>query len=492
MSALQPMTSRTTAAPSRDRTGIALAALVAFGAILRFATLDVQSLWLDESATVGLVRRDLWGMLSALPAGESSPPLYFVFAWAWAKVFGAGAIGLRSLSAVLGTLTVPVAYAAARPVSRRAGLWAAAIAAASPLTFYYAQEARAYALLILICGVSFVLFQRALDEPRPRTLALWAGVSALALLTHYFALFLLVPEALWLARRHGVRAIAPYAGVVGVVGAALVPLAARQRSDSKSNWIEDTSLASRIAQAPKQFLVGIDSPAEIAATAAAGALVAVAIALLVARGGPSERLAARRTAAVVAVALALPLVLAVSGAIDVFNGRNVVGVWVPAAAVVAIAIAAGRQAGAVVGGLLVVLSLAVIVGVLTDPTVQRDDWRGAAKALAAERAPVIVAPSNGDVPLRIYLPGIRKLQGHTIRARALAFLAFPTRRTGRSSLPPEPPRRAPHGFRSAGVRTTDTYAISLFVADAPVAVPRGALARILGDRRAAILAAPSR
>jgi mannosyltransferase len=483
------VTSPTTS--TRDRTAIALATLVALAAILRFATLDLQSLWLDETATVVLVRHSFRDMLSSLPSAESSPPLYFIVVWAWSKVFGTGAIGIRSLSALLGTLTVPVAYAAARPVSRRAGLWAAAIAAASPLTFYYSQEARAYALLILLCGLSFVLFQRALDAPRPGNLALWAGVSALALLTHYFAMFVLLPEAVWLARRHGVRALAPYAGALGVVGAALLPLAARQRSDSKSNWIEDTSLASRVAQAPKQFLVGIDSPAEIAATAAAVALVIAAVGLLVTRGGERERRLAERTAAIVAVAIALPLVLSASGAIDVFNGRNVVGAWVPAAVVVAIAVAAGRRAGAVVGGLLVALSVAVIVGVLADPTVQRDDWRDAAKTLAAERTPVIVSPANGDVPLRVYLPGIRRLKGHSIRGRELAFLAFPTRRTGRSSLPPAPPRRGPAGFRLAGVRATDTYAISRFVADRPVTVPRRTLARVLGDPGAVILAPPS-
>jgi hypothetical protein len=103
---------------------------------------------------------------------------------------------------------------------------------------------------------------------------------------------------------------------------------------------------------------------------------------------------------------------------------------------------------------------------------------------------VIVAPSNGDVPLRIYLPGIRKLHGRSIRARELAFLALPTRRVGRSSLPPAPPRHAPPGFHAAGVTATDRYAISHFVTDAPVAVSRRTLETTLGDREAAILAAP--
>jgi hypothetical protein len=140
----------------------------------------------------------------------------------------------------------------------------------------------------------------------------------------------------------------------------------------------------------------------------------------------------------------------------------------------------------------VALSLAVVVGVLADPTVQRDDWRDAAKALADEEGSVIVAPSHSEIPLRIYLPGVRELHGRPVKARELAFLAFPTRRSGHSSLPPEPPRRAPHGFRPAGVRATDTYAISRFVAEAPVAVPRRTLAAAIGDRGAAILAAPSR
>jgi len=473
---------------TRTNTRNALAALVVLAAILRFATLDVQSLWLDEAATVGLVRRDLWDMLSALPGAESSPPLYFIVAWFWAKLFGADAIGLRSLSAVCGTLTVPVAYAAARPVSARAGLWAAAIAAASPLAFYYSQEARPYALLILLCGISFVLFQRALAAPRPRTLAFWAAASALALLTHYFAAFLLLPEALWLARRHGWRVLGPYAGVICVVGAALIPLAARQRSDSKSNWIEDTSLASRVAQAPKQFLVGIDSPAEILATACAGLLLVAAIALLVTRGDERERRVAGRTAAIVAVAVGLPLLLAASGAIDVFNGRNVVGAWVPAAAVVAIAIGAGGRAGAVVGGLLVAVSLAVIAGVLADPTTQRDDWRGAAKAMSAEGARVIVAPANGEVPLRVYLPGVRQLHGRTVETRELAFMTLPTRRAGRSSLPPVPPRKGPPGFHPTGERVTDTYAVTTFEADAPRRVSRRELARALGEDEPAVLA----
>jgi hypothetical protein len=59
----------------------ALAGLVLLAAALRFSTLHVQSFELDEAVTVGLLRHDLWGMLGQLPHSESTPPLYYVFAW---------------------------------------------------------------------------------------------------------------------------------------------------------------------------------------------------------------------------------------------------------------------------------------------------------------------------------------------------------------------------------------------------------------------------
>jgi uncharacterized membrane protein len=177
--------------------------LTVLAAALRFATLDVQSIWLDESATIILVRRGFSGMLTHLSSSESAPPLYYVLAWAWTKVFGVGALGFRSLSALAGTLTIPLMYLAGRRISPRVGVWAATFAAVNPAMYYYSQEARAYALLILFSAAAFVVWQRTLDTPTGRNLALWAAMSILAVLTHYFAAFLFLPEAWILARRLG-------------------------------------------------------------------------------------------------------------------------------------------------------------------------------------------------------------------------------------------------------------------------------------------------
>ena len=64
-------------------------------------------------------------------------------------------MGLRSLSALAGTLTVPVCYAAGRTlVSHRAGMIVAALSAVSPLLVWYSQEARAYGLFVLFGSFS--------------------------------------------------------------------------------------------------------------------------------------------------------------------------------------------------------------------------------------------------------------------------------------------------------------------------------------------------
>src|SRR3954454_7715927 len=186
----------------RARSGQLLAVLTALAAILRFSTLHLQSFWFDQAVTVQVVLGSFGHMQSSIGGSEATPPLYYAIAWGWSRVFGHGEVGLRSLSALAGTLFVPVAYAAGKELaSRRVGVVVAALAAVNPLLIWYSQEARSYSLLALFAGLSFLLFARQLREPRDRTLVLWTLASVLAIATHYFAAFVVAPEAAWLLIR---------------------------------------------------------------------------------------------------------------------------------------------------------------------------------------------------------------------------------------------------------------------------------------------------
>src|SRR6478735_11225819 len=110
-----------------------VAGLTLLGAVLCFPTLDRQSFWLDELVTVSLLDHGLGDVLREVPRTEATPFVYYVVAKAWSSAFGLGEVGLRSLSALAGTATIPVAYAAGLVlVSRRAGLVAAALVATNP------------------------------------------------------------------------------------------------------------------------------------------------------------------------------------------------------------------------------------------------------------------------------------------------------------------------------------------------------------------------
>jgi Dolichyl-phosphate-mannose-protein mannosyltransferase len=471
-------------------------ALTIVGAALRFATLDVQSLWLDESATIGLVERSFGGMLSHLSSSESAPPLYYVLVWLWTHVFGTGTAGFRSLSAVAGTLTIPVLYACGRESSERVGVWAAAFATFSPIMYYYSQEARVYAMLVLFGGIAFLCWLRALRIGDGRSLGWWALASAVALLTHYFAAFLFIPEAVILLRRMGLRRVWLPIGVVCAVGVALAPLAASQRSDGKTKWIEEASLLTRTAQTVKQYLVGLNGPAQLITAVLSGLIGIALLGLIVTRARRAERNVARDAAIVAVAGIALPLVLAAGHLIDVFDGRNVIAAWVPYAVVLATgAGVAGTGGAARLGAALGTATCAIGIGVIVAtnllPAYQRDDWRGIADALPAPTAPrVIVGEHYAGIPLAIYLKtSFTSVTSGTVVARELDFGALRERHSSSAPSPPHKQLTAPPGFRLAGVSSNEAYAVTRFVAPRPTRISARELLRLSGDENGEVLVA---
>jgi mannosyltransferase len=449
----------------------ALVVLTLVGGLLRFGTLDLQSYWLDEAATVELLELDLSAMLHRIPDSESSPPLYYVLAWLWTQLFGTGEVGLRSLSALVGTASIPVAYAAATALrSQRVGHIVAALAAVNPVLVWYSQEGRAYALLVLLGGVSLWSFARLLKRPGPGAAAAWGVSSALALATHYFAAFLVLPEAIWLAAAPAARRRAfPALACVAATAAALLPLAIHQRSLDLATFIADESLPLRLARAAKSFLLGFESPLEVALTVVAAVVAGAAAAagLWLARRPEGRTLAA--AAVVGAVAVAVPLGLALAG-VDYFDSRNLLAAWLPLMVVVGAGLAAHRIG---LAGLAVLCAagLASIVGVSLEPTWQRDDWRGVAETLGPAEAPraLVVQPASGRRPLAVYLDKLSTLPDEGVPIAEIASV-YPVRRELEGAHPAPPPRGEPvqaPGFSPAGRRLADTYSIFLKRAATP-------------------------
>jgi mannosyltransferase len=472
---------------ARSRVFWMVVGLTLLGAVLRFATLGAQAYHHDEIVTASRVLRVGFGhAMDAVGFSESAPPLYYALAWLWTQVVGTGPWGLRSLSAVAGVATIPVAYFVGRELrDRRTGLLAAALVAVNPMLLWYSQEARAYALLALFCALSLLFCVRALQGGGKRDCVWWGVVSALALATHYFAVFPLIAEVYLLARRRG-RAILPGLWIVGAAALLLVPLAYHQMSYGHAEWIGKFSLGHRLGETAITFLIGetgdIIGRAEQPEPALLPlALVLAAFVLLAVRGSRAERRAAFLPLAVGGVAIGVPLLLAIGpGGKDFVLTRNLLPALVPLLLVVAVALTVerARRLGAAIAALLLIYSLGFCIWASASPELQRPDWKAVADHLGEPDGPrATVTWVIGEAPLRYYLTHgatqgkpsegaiqLKPSEGYDWLVREVNFVSI-------GPAPPPSRRLLGPGFREAAYEEVGELFIRRYRVPGPELVP---------------------
>ena len=442
-----------------------LAGVTGVGAWLRFATLGGQSYWFDEAQAAHELHLSFGSMVSQMVLHETNPPLYFTLGWLWARVFGTGEVGLRSLSALVGTAVIAIAYLCGRElVSRQAGLVAAALTALSPFMIWYSQEAREYMLLAALCGLSLLFFARAWRDPSGRNIALWAVFSALAVLTHFFAGFLVAPEAVWLLYVIRDRAIAIAVGVVAAVQLTLLPLAFTHASSTLLGFISGTPLSLRIRQVPVAFGLGTlyESPIVRYGLLGAAVLAGALIVLLLIGSDVKQLRGAGAAAALASIVLLVPLVLALLGA-DYYIPRALMPAWLPLAVVVGAACTAprARVPGAILGVILLASFVYAQVRIDGNSQYQRPDWRGVAQALGTAGVPRAIVAYDGSTatdPLAIYLPGVPWSGPGTAPATVgeVDVVGYPWQTLSRP---------LPRGVQLKGSRTVDGFVIDRFSFD---------------------------
>jgi|HubBroStandDraft_2_1064218.scaffolds.fasta_scaffold00103_7 mannosyltransferase len=465
-----------------------LAALTLLAAVLRLSTLDLQSFWYDEAFTpLHVLHPSLWATLRSVVHTENTPPLWYVLAWADSRVLGTGEIALRLPSALAGTATVPVAWAIARELgTRRAAVLCAALVAVNPLFVWYSQEARAYALFVLMGALAMLCFLRVLREPTPRHVAAFALAGSLALLTHYFAVFLLIPMVLLLLRdRFARRAALPAIAVLVVIGLALLPLISAQGGHG-TQWIGHWPLRERLQAIPQYYLTGYSGlplGRGVELLVALPILAGLALGAQRMRSGQRERLdggksnaGARRVLIALVIAtcgVIIPIVLVGFGA-DYLAPRNLVAAMIPVTAVIAVMTVwpgTGRV-GIALAATIALAFLAISLDVDLSPRLQRGNWRDVAKALrGAPRERAITTVELGSAPLEYYLRGVHELpEGSFVQVRELDETGYAPLRAA-AGEPPAP------GFHLRARLDIDGLIVYRFVSAVPRLVSEATLRR---------------
>lgn len=210
----------------------------AIACILRFANLDSKPLWTDEFSTLVFSLGNSFDgvpidrpidlpillqplqfssdagiadVLNHLLLESNHPPVYFMLAHWWMRLFGPSEDSLvwigRSLPALLGVISVPAIYFLGKFAfnSRLVGQCAAAMMAVSPYGIYLAQEARHYTLGVILViaslfGLTFAAKKLQHRAPIPVWAALlWVVVNCLGIAVHYFFALTLCAEAIALS-----------------------------------------------------------------------------------------------------------------------------------------------------------------------------------------------------------------------------------------------------------------------------------------------------
>jgi hypothetical protein len=318
----------------------------------------------------------------------------------------------------------------------------------------------------------------------------------LALTAHYFAGFVVAPEAallLWGARER--RRVAVAVAAVVAAGALLLPIGLRQAEGAGTGWIAEQPLGGRLERAGAK-LVGEDNgdehgerqPGPIPLGVPA-ALALAALALLLWRGDGPERRGAGIAAAVGGAGVALPLLLGRLGA-DYLDGRNLI----PAFAPLIVLLGAGfgvRRAGRAGLGLAAAFCLCSLVFALEIdrlPRLQREDLRNAA-AQAGPLTPakaVVAARYVSNQPLRYYLDG-NFAAGRLPPLREIDLVG------SKSAAEKNAPRLLPAGFHRVGSKPVSyDFTLTRYRAPRPLRVPLRVLEQgaLVGASRASVILAP--
>lgn len=239
---------------------VIIAGLLAIGIFFRFYHLDHKVYWYDETQTslrlsghtqtdleqqvfqgqvisvAELHRRyqypnsdrSLPDVMRSLAGNPEHSPLYFLWARGWLQTFGPSIAVIRSLSAWLSVLALPLTYWLVMEwIQNRSVAWMAVfLTAVSPFHVLYAQEAREYSLWIVTVLLSSALFLRSLRQPTWINWLLYGISVALGLYTHPFSAFVSVSHGLYLLGLRGQwilsqgRLLAAY-GLASAIGLSL-------------------------------------------------------------------------------------------------------------------------------------------------------------------------------------------------------------------------------------------------------------------------------
>lgn len=199
-----------------------------------------QPLWRDEAFSALLALNPPLKIIK-LVANDFGPPLFYLILHYWIKLFGISETSLRLLPFIFHLLNIFFVYLLGNYVASKLNIHRRSFAAAAslltavnPLLLYYGFEVRGYSLLAALSTASIYFFLR------KRKLG-YIVSSTLALYTHYYFVFLIFAQIVYLIRTRELSQNL-YIAIPWLLFFPWLPAAAEQLTASAESWYYPVNL----------------------------------------------------------------------------------------------------------------------------------------------------------------------------------------------------------------------------------------------------------
>jgi uncharacterized membrane protein len=206
------------------RSHVQLLLVMVIALLLRCINLAHWSVQYDDAFSYFLARQSFANIIAGT-AADTMPPLYYFLLHFWMKI-SQGIWFLRSLSVLLSLGIVVFLYAIISTCAgEAAGLWAALLAAISPLEIYHAQDVRMYAL-VAFCLMGYCYCFVRLNKDSSAKFGWWAGLvlfGVAAMYSHNLAGFVIIVPDLYLLITKKFRLLVKLLVAQVIIGVAFIP-----------------------------------------------------------------------------------------------------------------------------------------------------------------------------------------------------------------------------------------------------------------------------
>ncbi|MCX7680445.1 MAG: glycosyltransferase family 39 protein [Anaerolineae bacterium] len=165
--------------------------------VLQTSTLTLQSMWFDEVMALEYTKGSLAETVRTIVQPHHNGPLFYLLLFWWRHLAGSSDFAVRFLSVLCAVLSVPLLFQwVNKGLSRRAGVVAAWLFAFSPFVLWFAQEAKMYALHMLTAVASSLALLEAFRRRGWWRWFVYASLASATLYSHFFGACLVAAQGI--------------------------------------------------------------------------------------------------------------------------------------------------------------------------------------------------------------------------------------------------------------------------------------------------------